>query len=276
MLLASLALVVTSASAQVYVNTSSIPDSGAVENQLPPTSAGSVLGLGVDRSGANLLLSWNADCGLGDTYGIYRGDLALGYASIAADTCDVAVTQATIPVGTPDGEFFLVVPAWNGQEGFYGSSTPGDRLPATSSCYPQGPVDTCTACAALCDAGETCFPVAGCVVDFLVESDSIFFVSGLVSELWLFVAPEWMFTDDVSLAIDITGINGGFRLHGAQEDLVSSTQFIGGDQNISVISVAWTSDTNLTHSPETYTVCVQAMVDGQAFGDENCTAYGPF
>lgn len=107
------------------------------------TAPGSVPDLTVDKSGTDLLLSWASDCGLGDTYGIYRGDLALGYGSLAMDTCDLATTQATIPMGTPDGEFFLVVPSWNAQEGSYGPSTAGDRTPAPGACHSQGPVDVC-------------------------------------------------------------------------------------------------------------------------------------
>lgn len=113
-------------------------------------------------------------------------------------------------------------------------------------------------------------------IEFLVEIDSIFFDNGLVSELWVVVAPEWLESDVVSLAIEITGINDGFHEHGSQELLVSESSFVGGDEELAIVSVDWTTDPNLTHSPETYTACVQAMVDGQPFGAENCAAFGPF
>jgi hypothetical protein len=113
-------------------------------------------------------------------------------------------------------------------------------------------------------------------VEFLVEADSLFFQNGLVSILWVLVAPEWHESDVVSLAIEITGINAGFHEHGSQELLVSETTILAIDQGQALVSLDWTTDPNLTHSPETYTVCVQAMVDGQPFGVENCTSFGPF
>jgi hypothetical protein len=115
-------------------------------------------------------------------------------------------------------------------------------------------------------------------VEFLVQPDSIFLVNGLVSELWVLVAPEWLESDVVSLAIDITGINAGFHEHGYQELRVSATALLGVDQGQALVSVDWPigTDPNLTHSPETYTACIQAMVNGLPFGAENCTSFGPF
>jgi parallel beta-helix repeat protein len=117
-------------------------DIGAYEYVAPPTAAGTVLDLVIDKSGIDLLLSWNADCGLGEAYGIYRGELELGYASIAPDSCDVTTTEATLTMGLAPGEFFLVVPAWGGLEGSYGSAT-GGRTAATGACHPEGVADQC-------------------------------------------------------------------------------------------------------------------------------------
>jgi hypothetical protein len=108
-----------------------------------PASPGVVSNLLLERSGTDLLLSWSGDCGFGDRYGIYRGDLALGYGSNAIDQCGVGATEATIAMGAPDGEFFLVVPEWSAQEGSYGTATAGERAPATSACRPQGFIDEC-------------------------------------------------------------------------------------------------------------------------------------
>lgn len=113
-------------------------------------------------------------------------------------------------------------------------------------------------------------------VEYLVQVDSISIVDGLVSDVWVVVAAEWLESDVVSLAISITGINGGFREHGSQETLVSSTTLLAMDQGDALVSVAWTTDPNLTHSPEAYTACVQAMVDGQPFGVVNCNGVGTF
>ena len=64
------------------------------------TGPGTVPNLTVDKSGTDLLLSWGADCGTGDTYGVYRGDLTMGYGSLAQDTCGIATTSTTVPMGT--------------------------------------------------------------------------------------------------------------------------------------------------------------------------------
>ena len=107
------------------------------------TSAGAASNLEIDKFDSQLMLSWDPDCGLGNEYGIYRGDLALGYGSIAMDACDVVGGTAVIPMGPVDHEFFLVVPTWNGQEGSYGRTTSGIRAPAASACHPAGPIDPC-------------------------------------------------------------------------------------------------------------------------------------
>jgi hypothetical protein len=88
-----------------------------------------------------LLLSWDADRGGGSSYAVYRGDLEVGYESIVPEPglCDVAGTSATIPLGTGNAEFFLVVPHTAGTEGSYGAARP----PAASACYPQGAVAAC-------------------------------------------------------------------------------------------------------------------------------------
>ena len=139
-------------------------------------------------------------------------------------------------------------------------------------------VDTTIAC----PAGETCNVSTGeCEavgpVEYQVQPFQIVLVDGLVSELQVLVAPEWLETDEVSLRITITGINDGFHEHGFQEMLVSAIPIIFIDPGTdALIGVEWTTDTNLTHSPETYTACVLSMVNGQPFGVENCTSFGPF
>ena len=101
----------------------------------------------VDRGApGELVLSWAADCGHATTYGVYRGDLRVGYDSIVAEpgACNVMGTGATIPLGVGDAEFFLVVPHKDGEEGSYGTDSSGTpRAPAAGGCYPQGAVDLC-------------------------------------------------------------------------------------------------------------------------------------
>jgi hypothetical protein len=104
---------------------------------------GAASSLTVDKTGSDLALAWSADCGAGDSYGIYRGDLATGYDSLEAEACDVAGTAAIVPAGTTDGEFFLVVPALAGSEGGYGHTSSGERPAASGACYTQGLTDGC-------------------------------------------------------------------------------------------------------------------------------------
>ena len=79
------------------------------------------------------------------SYAVYRGDLEVGYESIVPEPglCDVAGTSATIPLGTGNAEFFLVVPHTAGTEGSYGTSSSGARPPAAGACYPQGALAAC-------------------------------------------------------------------------------------------------------------------------------------
>lgn len=113
-------------------------------------------------------------------------------------------------------------------------------------------------------------------VEFLVQADSMSFSNGLTTAVWVLVAPEWLETDEVSLSIEITGVNDGFHEHGSQEVLVSETMFLAEDAGQALVSVDWTTDPNVTHSPETYTVCLQAFYNGLPFGAANCTTFGPF
>ncbi len=90
----------------------------------------------------------------------------------------------------------------------------------------------------------------------------------------MYVAPEWLETNEVSLAIEIYGNNDGFHEHGSQEVLVSGTTLLGADAFDAIVIVDWTTDMLITHSPEDYTVCVQAMVNNQPFGADYCRTLG--
>ncbi len=96
------------------------------------------------RRGApgELVLSWARDCGAGTIYGIYRGDLAAGYGSLAAEPggCAVSGESVTIAEGAGDADFFLVVPNDGSFDGSYGSDSAGSpRPPAASACRAQAP-----------------------------------------------------------------------------------------------------------------------------------------
>lgn len=108
---------------------------------------GVVSGLTLGREpGGDVLLTWNPDCGFGEAYGIYRGDLLQGYSSLSIESglCSVAGTSVTIPAGPGAADFFLVVPNVNAEEGSYGlTSLAGPRQPAVIACFPMGSVAEC-------------------------------------------------------------------------------------------------------------------------------------
>lgn len=112
-----------------------------------PRAPGASGGLHVDKDGDDLLrLTWNADCGGGSHYGIYRGNLAAGLSSMApeAGSCAVSGTMTSIPAGAGTAEFFLVVPSSGGFEGSYGVDSEGLARPQPlGACYPQGQIDSC-------------------------------------------------------------------------------------------------------------------------------------
>jgi hypothetical protein len=112
-----------------------------------PTLPGEASNLRVGKgTPGQLTLEWNADCGAATTYGIYRGDLRVGYSSISQEPgkCDVTGTTTTVPLGSGQAQFFLVAPHSNGKEGSYGQGTSGlPRPPAAGACYPQGAVAAC-------------------------------------------------------------------------------------------------------------------------------------
>jgi polyhydroxybutyrate depolymerase len=97
-------------------------------------------------AGATLRLAWSEDCGAGTTYGVYRGDLRSGYASLLAEpgACAVAETGVTVTPGPGPADFFLAVPNTGLTEGSYGPDATGaDRPPADVPCLPREALDPC-------------------------------------------------------------------------------------------------------------------------------------
>jgi hypothetical protein len=109
--------------------------------------AGAAGGLTVSRLGMDQIrLSWQADCGDGALYGIYRGDLSAGYGSIAPEPgmCAATGTSISLPLGEGNADFFLVVPSDGVFEGSYGVEGSGQRrVPAARPCHPRDLIDAC-------------------------------------------------------------------------------------------------------------------------------------
>jgi len=114
-----------------------------IEGRVPGVVSGLTLG---KPSASELPMSWAPDCGTADSYAIYRGDLALGYPSLAPEpgACEVTGTEASVPLGPGDADFFLVVPHAVGLEGSFGEKNDMDARSAPAvTCHPQGPLDDC-------------------------------------------------------------------------------------------------------------------------------------
>jgi hypothetical protein len=115
--------------------------------EIDALAPGMVVGLTVAHlAGNQLQLDWNADCGDGSVYAIYRGDLVFGYDSLAPEPgfCSVPGTSATIPAGPGAADFFLVVPHLDGFEGEYGIDSSGEgRSAAEFPCFPQDAIHDC-------------------------------------------------------------------------------------------------------------------------------------
>jgi hypothetical protein len=109
-------------------------------------SPGTATGLRLGRSGAELHLTWNPDCGVSAGFGVYRGELGSGLSSMAplAGQCDVAATFTELAADSDD-YFFLVAPNDGGAEGSLGIDSSGIPRPQPASvCYPRAiSLDAC-------------------------------------------------------------------------------------------------------------------------------------
>ena len=114
------------------------------ELSAPVSGPGMIRDLRLSRNGGMLDLTWQSDCGRANKYSVYRGDLAVGYDSLAPETCNVLGTSLTIPEGPGAADFFLVAPNRMQADGSYGLDSRNIRRPPPSNaCFPHGPIDSC-------------------------------------------------------------------------------------------------------------------------------------
>lgn len=99
----------------------------------------------------------------------------------------------------------------------------------------------------------------------------------LIDQLLVEVLDQWLTDPAFSLAIDITGINGGFEVHGNDVIDIVNTSVFSTDSRVAKTVVAWTTDTVTRNVNEVYTVCVQVRQNTtQLIGAQKCTQFGPF
>jgi hypothetical protein len=91
----------------------------------------------VNRSGADLALSWGASCGPAVDYAVYEGEIGVG-GSLTQRLCSTGGATSASLSASPDGRYYLVVPLNAGSEGSYGRDSAGnERTPAAAACAPQ-------------------------------------------------------------------------------------------------------------------------------------------
>ncbi len=114
----------------------------------PPGPPGVAGLLRVEKAGSgSLRLRWAGDCGGGDRYGVYRGDLRTGWASVTPEPggCGVTATSLEVPAAGDPAEFFVVVPATADGEGSFGRTSAGEErsAPATRCAAPAPALASC-------------------------------------------------------------------------------------------------------------------------------------
>jgi len=112
-----------------------------LETGVPFAAGGSVAGLAMARSGANLSLAWSPSCSASDSdYAVYEGTLG-SFATHQSVVCSTSgATSATIAPSAGNA-YYLVVPRTSSKEGSYGRSSGGTQRPAAASaCAPQQPL----------------------------------------------------------------------------------------------------------------------------------------
>jgi hypothetical protein len=102
----------------------------------------------------------------------------------------------------------------------------------------------------------------------------------LVDLVLIDIDNSWLGDPTWFLDVGITGLNGGFALHGAQRFAVVDGDIFVTNPGFSEVIFDWTTDTIPRNVNEVYTVCSQVIhiVAGQEtlVGVEKCGSFGPF
>lgn len=87
-----------------------------------------------------MALSWGEPCNAasvpGQDFGVYYGSLG-DWSNLSILTCSTRYGTSWLIESLPMDSFWLVVPQSSGNEGSYGRSSFGERLPAAAACKPQ-------------------------------------------------------------------------------------------------------------------------------------------
>lgn len=116
-------------------------------------------------------------------------------------------------------------------------------------------------------------PGAGLAIPELIE----FNTQTLVSLILVQVPVAWLTDPDISLDIEITGLNGGFIQHGTDVIHVVDSTVFSTDGVVANTILDWAADVEPRHVNETYTVCIQSLRNAtELIGPDVCVDFGPF
>lgn len=109
-----------------------------------------------------------------------------------------------------------------------------------------------------------------------------FRAGGFVDQLLVDAREVWLDSEQWSLDIEITGLNGGFEHHGS--DLIGFSEMTLFDTeqkgHAAYVIVDWTQDETPRNVNEVYTVCTQLVQKtgrrDRLSGDLKCQDFGPF
>lgn len=98
----------------------------------------------------------------------------------------------------------------------------------------------------------------------------------IVNKVYVQVSKGWLNSDNFTLGINIFGMNGGYHHHGSQDVQLSASEILGMEKATALVAIDWTEDSIPTHSPETYTVCVQIITNDSPIGGAMCDSFGEY
>jgi hypothetical protein len=147
----------------------------------------------------------------------------------------------------------------------------GGNTIAVSSSAVQRHMDKHGDYVGLCEMPD--YPGAGIAIPEAIEFDS----ATLVTQILVQVPVAWLTDPNISLDIEITGLNGGYIQHGTDLiDVVDSNVF-STDGVVAHTVLDWTADVEPRHANEVYTVCIQALRNTtELIGPRACVDFSLF
>jgi len=116
-------------------------------------------------------------------------------------------------------------------------------------------------------------PGAGMALPEAIEFNS----ATLVSQILVQVPVAWLTDPDISLDIEITGLNGGYVQHGTDVIYVVDSTVFSMDGVVAFTILDWTADFEPRHVNEVYTVCIQSLRNStELIGPDVCTDFSLF